>query len=91
MQRSTDRILTTHVGSLPRPAELDDALERRAEDEPAYAAVLKRAVADVVKGQIDVGLDVVNDGEFGKSAAARAVGVHQFGHLHRPLRLATRH
>ena len=68
MQRSTERILTTHVGSLPRPAELDDALERRAEDEPTYAATLRRAVADVVKKQVEVGVDVVNDGEFGKSS-----------------------
>ena len=68
MRRSTDRILTTHVGSLPRPGELDDALEQRAEDEQAYAAVLKRAVSDVVKKQVEVGVDVVNDGEFGKSS-----------------------
>jgi 5-methyltetrahydropteroyltriglutamate--homocysteine methyltransferase len=68
MQRSSDRILTTHVGSLPRPAELDDALERRAEDQPSYAAVLERTVADVVRKQVEVGIDIVNDGEFGKSS-----------------------
>jgi 5-methyltetrahydropteroyltriglutamate--homocysteine methyltransferase len=68
MQRSNDRILTTHVGSLPRPVELDDALERRADDERAYAAALERAVSGVVSKQVDVGLDVVNDGEFGKSS-----------------------
>jgi 5-methyltetrahydropteroyltriglutamate--homocysteine methyltransferase len=68
MQRSAKRILTTHVGSLPRPAELDNALERRAEDEQAYAVALERAVFDVVKRQIEVGVDVVNDGEFGKSS-----------------------
>jgi 5-methyltetrahydropteroyltriglutamate--homocysteine methyltransferase len=68
MQRSSDRILTTHVGSLPRPAELDDALERRASDEANYARVLHQAVADVVKKQVEVGIDVVNDGEFGKSS-----------------------
>jgi 5-methyltetrahydropteroyltriglutamate--homocysteine methyltransferase len=68
MQRSTDRILTTHVGSLPRPEELDDALERRAEDERAYATVLEGAVADVVKKQVDVSVDIINDGEFGKSS-----------------------
>src|SRR4051812_1539301 len=68
MQRSSDRILTTHVGSLPRTAELDDALEHRAADEPAYAAALERAVADVVRRQVEAGVDVVNDGEFGKSS-----------------------
>jgi len=68
MQRSTNRILTTHVGSLPRPGELDDALERRVEDEGAFSGTLRRAVADVVKQQVDTGLDVVNDGEFGKSS-----------------------
>lgn len=68
MQRSSDRILTTHVGSLPRPAELDDALDRRAEDERSYASVLERAVADVVSKQAELGIHVVNDGEFGKSS-----------------------
>jgi 5-methyltetrahydropteroyltriglutamate--homocysteine methyltransferase len=68
MQRSSDRILTTHVGSLPRPAELDDALEQRTEDERAFALVLERAVADVVGKQVEVGVDIVNDGEFGKSS-----------------------
>jgi 5-methyltetrahydropteroyltriglutamate--homocysteine methyltransferase len=68
MQRSTDRILTTHVGSLPRPAALDDALECRTADEAGYATALKLAVADVVTKQAEVGLDVVNDGEYGKSS-----------------------
>jgi 5-methyltetrahydropteroyltriglutamate--homocysteine methyltransferase len=68
MQRSRDRILTTHVGSLPRPAELDDAFERRAEDEASYAVGLEQAVADVVRKQVEVGIDIVNDGEFGKSS-----------------------
>jgi 5-methyltetrahydropteroyltriglutamate--homocysteine methyltransferase len=68
MQRSTERILTTHVGSLPRPGELDDALERRSEDEAQYASVLQRSVEDVVRKQREVGIDVVNDGEFGKSS-----------------------
>ena len=68
MKRSSNRILTTHVGSLPRPTELDDALERREADELAYAATLERSVADVVRKQIEAGVDVVNDGEFGKSS-----------------------
>jgi 5-methyltetrahydropteroyltriglutamate--homocysteine methyltransferase len=68
MQRSTDRILTTHVGSLPRPKALDDALECRTADEAGYATALKLAVGDVVTKQAEVGLDVVNDGEYGKSS-----------------------
>ena len=67
MKRSTNRILTTHAGSLPRPTELDDAVERRDAD---YAATLRGAVADVVRKQVEAGVDVVNDGEFGKSSWA---------------------
>jgi 5-methyltetrahydropteroyltriglutamate--homocysteine methyltransferase len=53
MQRSADRILTTHAGSLPRPAELDDAFERRATDETGYARALQQAVDSVVKRQLE--------------------------------------
>jgi 5-methyltetrahydropteroyltriglutamate--homocysteine methyltransferase len=62
------RILTTHVGSLPRPSQLDDALARQADDPAAYAAVLEQSVSDVVRQQAETGIDVVNDGEFGKSS-----------------------
>jgi len=71
MQRSTDRILTTHVGSLIRPAELRDLLlaqmEGRPYDTAAFDATLERTVADVVARQQAIGLDIVNDGEFGKT------------------------
>ena len=70
-QRSTDRILTTHVGSLIRPDELVDALKaRRAGDgmsDDELAAVLSRSVHDVVLQQAEVGIDLVSDGEFGKT------------------------
>jgi 5-methyltetrahydropteroyltriglutamate--homocysteine methyltransferase len=70
MKRSTDRILTTHVGSLPRPADLLDTVRAKEEgkpiDEKAHAARLRAAVADVVRKQIDLGIDIVDDGEFGK-------------------------
>ncbi len=65
MKKSTDRILTTHVGSLPRPADLIEAFREGATGE-AIAARLKSAVAAVVDQQVSVGIDVVNDGEFGK-------------------------
>jgi 5-methyltetrahydropteroyltriglutamate--homocysteine methyltransferase len=71
MKRSTDRILTTHVGSLIRPAELQEFLRAKQAgkpyDEAAYQACLKGTVADVVREQAEVGVDVVSDGEFGKS------------------------
>ena len=70
MKRSTDRILTTHVGSLPRPADLLDTVRAKEEgkpiDEKAHAARLRAAVADVVRKQIYLGIDIVDDGEFGK-------------------------
>jgi 5-methyltetrahydropteroyltriglutamate--homocysteine methyltransferase len=71
MKRSTDRILTTHVGSLIRPQELQDFLRlkqaRKPYDETAYQACLAQSVAGVVKRQAEAGIDVVSDGEFGKS------------------------
>jgi len=62
MKRSVDRILTTHVGSLPRPADLP-GMDRA---DPAYPARVRDAVADVVRRQAELGLDVVTDGEMGK-------------------------
>ncbi|MGB7039629.1 MAG: hypothetical protein WBD83_08405, partial [Xanthobacteraceae bacterium] len=71
MKRSTDRILTTHVGSLIRPPELQEFLRAKQGgkpyDEGAYQACLKETVAEVVREQAEVGVDVVSDGEFGKS------------------------
>jgi len=69
VKRSTDRILTTHIGSLPRPANLLDAAKARASgigEEQAYARTLRDAVAGVVRRQVDTGLDIIDDGEFGK-------------------------
>jgi 5-methyltetrahydropteroyltriglutamate--homocysteine methyltransferase len=71
MKRSSDRILTTHVGSLPRPQELIDitvpAERGEAHDEAARLDMLRTAVADVVRKEADTGIDVISDGEFGKS------------------------
>src|SRR3954468_11166840 len=66
MQRSSDRILTTHVGSLPRPADLLALMDAKPRDETAYEARLKSAVAEIVKKQVELGIDVIDDGEFGK-------------------------
>ena len=71
MKRSVSRILTTHVGSLPRPKDL---LELYRDDAPDGTLLprLQSAIVDVVRRQTDCGIDVVNDGEFGK-AMRRAV------------------
>jgi 5-methyltetrahydropteroyltriglutamate--homocysteine methyltransferase len=66
MKRSVDRILTTHAGSLPRPAELLAAIQDPKRDADAYAALVRRAVTDAVRRQVEVGLDVVTDGEMSK-------------------------
>lgn len=77
MQRSTDRILTTHTGSLPRPADLLEMIDARergeAYDERALQDRVRTAVADVVRQQVEVGIDIVSDGEFGKPSFATYV------------------
>jgi 5-methyltetrahydropteroyltriglutamate--homocysteine methyltransferase len=71
MKRSQDRILTTHVGSLIRPrAVLDGAKDHDPTHRAAHEQELKQAVADIVAQQVKAGIDVVNDGEFGKSGWA---------------------
>ena len=71
MKRSTDRILTTHVGSLIRPQPLQEFLRAKQGGKPfdskAYDNCLTESVAEVVRQQADAGIDVVSDGEFGKS------------------------
>src|SRR4051794_2842660 len=70
-----DRILTTHAGSLPRPEELVALNLKRGlgelDDEAGYQAKLTQAVADVVAQQRELGIDLVNDGEFGHSMGHR--------------------
>ena len=70
MKHSTDRILTTHVGSLPRPPELiamvRAKLRGEAVDPQAHAKVLRDSVAGIVRKQVELGIDVIDDGEFGK-------------------------
>jgi 5-methyltetrahydropteroyltriglutamate--homocysteine methyltransferase len=70
MQHSTRRILTTHAGSLPRPADLLDMLSAREQgrpvDEAARAARLPGAVQEIVERQVELGIDIVDDGEYSK-------------------------
>jgi 5-methyltetrahydropteroyltriglutamate--homocysteine methyltransferase len=72
MNRSTDRILTTHTGSLPRPRDLLEMVRARSRgervDEDAFQTRLRLAVGEIVRRQADLGVDVVDDGEFGKAS-----------------------
>ena len=72
MRRSTDRILTTHVGSLPRPADLREMWSKHTTGpaEEALRARLRSAVDEVVLAQMRTGVDIPNDGEFGKPMRA---------------------
>jgi 5-methyltetrahydropteroyltriglutamate--homocysteine methyltransferase len=70
IQNNTDRIQTTHIGSLPRPHALLDIMKakfnRQPYDEKTYQTLLAKAVADSVRRQVDCGIDFVTDGEFSK-------------------------
>jgi 5-methyltetrahydropteroyltriglutamate--homocysteine methyltransferase len=70
MKRSTDRILTTHAGSLPRPPDLLELIQARAAgrrvDDPAHDSRLREAVGEIVRKQVELGVDVVDDGEMSK-------------------------
>ena len=75
MRQSRDRILTSHAGSLPRPDDLIEANQSReagtVTDERGFSARLGSAVADVVRRQREVGIDVPGDGEYGKAMGPR--------------------
>src|SRR6266567_1009975 len=91
MKRSTNRILTTHVGRLFRPAKLLDFVrarqEGRAVDGQAYDEFLKNCVAEVVRRQAQAGIDVVDDGEFGKSTSWSLYALKRLsGFEQRPIR-----
>jgi 5-methyltetrahydropteroyltriglutamate--homocysteine methyltransferase len=85
MKRNSDRILTTHVGSLPRPDELRQMLVARDEGEPydhdAFEPAVRAAAIDIVKQQRGAGLDIINDGEQSKRSwstyARERIGGHQ--------------
>ena len=69
MKRSTERILTTHVGSLPRPDDLRAMILKRSRarrSTPAFAARVNSAVGAIVKRQSEAGIDIVADGEMGR-------------------------
>src|SRR3981081_475149 len=66
MRRSTDRILVSHAGTLPRPPEIVQLLSQGASGAAELAQKLPAAVAEIVKKQVDAGVDIVNDGEIPK-------------------------
>src|SRR5262245_40441488 len=74
MKRSTERFLTTHTGSLPRPDDLIRMMYAKEEgvpvDRAALAARVREAVADVVRRKVAAGIDLVNDGEMSKPSYA---------------------
>lgn len=76
MKRSEHRILTTHVGSLTRPPELLELgsfVKGPPADQAQYEEVLRKSIADVVRRQAEVGIDIVNDGEYGKESWANYI------------------
>jgi len=74
MKTSIDRILTTHVGSLPRSKAVSDGVfakeDNELKDESALHATIANAVKEVVKRQVENGIDVVSDGEMSKISYA---------------------
>jgi 5-methyltetrahydropteroyltriglutamate--homocysteine methyltransferase len=89
MKRSTDRILTTHVGSLIRPPEVREFLSAinrgEAINEAAQTQVLRNAVAQIVKQQAQTGIDIVSDGEFGKTISWSQYVLERLGGFERRL------
>ena len=88
MKRSTERILVTHAGSLARPKDLMEMLLARNDGKPydreALPQRLRSAVAEVAQKQIECGVDIVNDGELGKSNFSRYARECLSGFVERP-------
>jgi 5-methyltetrahydropteroyltriglutamate--homocysteine methyltransferase len=88
MKRSAERILVTHAGSLARPADLLEMLvakdEGQAYDRAVFTTRVRAAVADVVRKQIECGVDIINDGEQGKSGFSRYTRERLSGVVERP-------
>jgi len=93
MKRSESRILTTHVGSVPRPHRLKDLASAAIkspspENKKNYEDALAVSVAEVVKLQAKAGIDIVNDGEFGKSSWSNYILERISGFERRPQQLS---
>src|SRR5437870_999865 len=87
MKYSTDRILTTHAGALPQPPDLKQMHIAKDTGKPlnedAFHQRVRLAVSEVVKKQISCGLDIINDGEVGKSNFSRYAGERLSGFVER--------
>ena len=90
MKRSSERILTTHVGSLPRPDDLIPLLQARDAGQPydqaALDARVARAVDEVARKQAELGVDIINDGEHNKSVYSGYLWTRLAGFELRPKR-----
>jgi 5-methyltetrahydropteroyltriglutamate--homocysteine methyltransferase len=88
MKRSTDRILTTHCGSLPRPKDLLDLMKAKVNGEPydheTYARRVRSAVAEIVRKQVESGIDIPTDGEQGKPGFFTYVSERLIGFAPKP-------
>src|SRR5712692_4767126 len=88
MKLSTERILTTHVGSLTRPPDLFDMLAARASGQPydaaAFEARVRQAVVDIVRRQAELGIDIIDDGEQGKPGFVAYISERLAGFEARP-------
>jgi 5-methyltetrahydropteroyltriglutamate--homocysteine methyltransferase len=90
MKRSSERILTTHVGRLQRPEELTQAMQEHPRGQPtdaAFAERLKNNVAEVVRQQANAGIDIVCDGELGKLSWNSYINGRLGGHEIVPIKL----
>ena len=90
MKYSTDRILSTHAGALPQPPDLKamhtDQVAGKHVDQSAFTKRVRDAVAEVVKRQIACGLDIINDGEVGKSNFSRYARERLSGFIEREVK-----
>ena len=93
MKRSTDRILTTHAGSLPRPPDLTrmmwDLIDEKAVDPEVLAARVQEAVVEVVGKQREAGIDIISDGEMSKIGFSNYVMQRYAGFANRTQFVAT--
>jgi 5-methyltetrahydropteroyltriglutamate--homocysteine methyltransferase len=87
MKHSTDRILTTHVGSLIRPDDLRAFLAQKETGQPydakAYSQCLRENVEKIVRKQVEIGIDIVSDGEFGKAISWSQYALHRLSGFER--------
>jgi 5-methyltetrahydropteroyltriglutamate--homocysteine methyltransferase len=94
MKRSSERILTTHAGALPQPEDLKEMHAAQVAGEPydkdVFPKRVRQAVAEVVKKQLACGLDIINDGEVGKSNFSRYARERLSGFIERQARPSDR-